>query len=242
MENKVNPLRKAAKVAGFMFLFYIAFSLISMTISNQATSGADGVAAILASIAQHVSLVRLSALFSLLTFFIAAVLAVALFVLTRSQNPYIALLALCCRIAEGMIIAFSAVWTLGLLSLATASTMMAAPDSATVHALGGVLLQQDSSSTLISGTCFAVGSTLYSYLFLRARSIPVLLAWCGLFASMLLVVALPLQLLGFLSEDVNIFIWLPMLVFEVTLALWLLFKGVAIPVAPVSQRNDKTQL
>lgn len=105
--------RKAAKVAGFTFLFYIAISFISMTIYNQATSGADGVAAKLASIAQHMPLMRLTALLSLLTFFVAAVLAVALYVLTRNQNPFVALLALCCRVAEGMIIAFSAAWTLG---------------------------------------------------------------------------------------------------------------------------------
>lgn len=230
MENKVNSLKKTARLAGFMFLFYIAISFISMAISNQASSGAIGVEAKLASIAQHVPLVRLSALLSLLTFFVAAVLAVALFVLTHNQNPYIALLALCCRIAEGIVIAISAVWTFGLLSVATASPLAAASDSAVAHTLGGFLFQQESSSILISATCFAVGSTLYSYLFLRARSIPVLLAWFGLLASMLLVVALPLQILGFLSEVVNIFIWLPMLVFEVTLALWLLVKGVAIPV------------
>jgi hypothetical protein len=228
--DKSYLIKKAERIAGSLFLFYIAISIISMAISNQATSGADGVAAKLSSIAQHLPLMRLTALLSLLTFFVAAVLAVALYVLTRKQNPYIALLALCCRIAEGIVIAFSAVWTLGLMSVATASTIATASDSAAAQALGGVLLQLDGSSTIISATCFAVGSTIYSYLFLRARSIPVLLAWFGLFASMLLVVALPLQLLGFLSEAVNIFIWLPVLVFEVMLALWLLFKGVTVTV------------
>ena len=82
-------------------------------------------------------------------------------------------------------------------------------------------------TTLISATCFAVGSLLYSYLFLRARSIPVPLAWLGVVASVLLVVALPLQLAGFLQGPVTDFIWLPMLAFEVPLALWLLIKGVA---------------
>ena len=221
---------KSAKVAGFTFLFYIAISFISMDIFNQATSGADGVEAKLASIAQHAPLVRLSALLSLLTFLVAAVLAVALFVLTRNQNPYIAILALCCRIAEGMIIAFSAVWTLGLLSLATASTMATASDSAVVQTLGDFVLQLDGSSVLISATCFAMGSTLYLYLFIRARSIPVLLAWFGFFASILLMVGLPLQISGLLSEAVNMYIWLPMLVFEVVFALWLLFKGVTVPV------------
>jgi hypothetical protein len=100
MKNKEYSLKRTARLAGFMFLFYIGISFISMAMSNQATSGAVGVESKLASIVQHVPLVRLSALISLLTFFVAVVLSVALFVLTHNQNPYISLLALCCRIAE----------------------------------------------------------------------------------------------------------------------------------------------
>jgi hypothetical protein len=227
--NIETPRQFHARLAGFMFLFYITIGIASMVMFNQATSGAEGTAAKLASIAQHAPLVRLTALFGLLSFFSAVMLAVSLYVLTRDQYPNLALLALCCRVGEGMINAFSAVMTLGLLSVATASTAAAASDSVAAHALGDLLLKQDGSSTLISSTCFAVGSMLYSYLFLRARSIPVPLAWLGIIASLLLVVAFPLQIAGFI--DGNRFTWIPMLVFEVTLGLWLLIKGVAAPTA-----------
>ena len=81
---------------------------------------------------------------------------------------------------------------------------------------------------------FAVGSTLFSWLLLRGRLIPVALAWLGVLASVLLVVILPLQLAGLFggsmswSASVTWLVWLPMLVFEVTLALWLIIKGVNI--------------
>jgi len=71
-----------------------------------------------------------------------------------------------------------------------------------------------------------VGSTLFSYLFLHARSIPVSLAWLGVLASILLVLSLPLQLAGILRGSFTYFVWIPMAVFEVALALWLLIKGV----------------
>jgi hypothetical protein len=89
-----------------------------------------------------------------------------------------------------------------------------------------LLLDARGGTGPIAGTCFALGSTVFSYLFLRARSIPVPLAWLGVVASVLLVVELPLQLAGFLEGLVTLVVWLPMLVFEVTLALWLLIKGV----------------
>jgi hypothetical protein len=216
-----------ARLAGFMFLFYIATGIASMILFNQATSGAEGTAAKLASIAQHAPLVRLTAVLALLAFFDAVVLAVALYALTRDTDPDLAVMALCCRVGEGVICAFSAASTLGLLSVAAASTAVAAPDAAAAHALGALLLQQDGLGAPIAATCFAVGSTLYSYLFLRARSIPVPLAWLGVLASVLLVVVLPLQLAGFIGGPVTTYIWLPILVFEVTLGLWLLIKGVA---------------
>ena len=81
---------------------------------------------------------------------------------------------------------------------------------------------------LSSGTCFALGSTIYCYLFLRGRSIPRPLAWLGVVASALLLVVVPLQLAGFIDPSVSS-IWIPMLLFEVVLAVWLLVKGVAHP-------------
>ncbi|HEV8355692.1 MAG TPA: DUF4386 domain-containing protein [Gemmatimonadales bacterium] len=219
-----------ARLAGFLFLFYIAAGMTSLVLFNQATAGAPGTAAKLASIARHEALVRLTAVITLLTFVIAVVLAVALYALTREQDRDLAMIALCCRAAEGVIAASSAVQTLQLLSVATASTAGASPGAAAAQALGALLLKQDGWSSSVAATCFAVGSMLYSYLFLRARSIPVLLAWLGVVASVLLVVLLPVQLAGFLEGPVTNFMWIPMAVFEVTLGFWLLIKGVAPPV------------
>ncbi|HEX9423014.1 MAG TPA: DUF4386 family protein [Pyrinomonadaceae bacterium] len=76
---------------------------------------------------------------------------------------------------------------------------------------------------------FAVGSTSFSWLLLRGRMIPVGLAWLGVLASVLLVVGLPMQLAGLLRGTVTQLMWLPMAVFEIPLALWLIIKGVATP-------------
>ena len=80
---------------------------------------------------------------------------------------------------------------------------------------------------------FAVGSTIFAWLLLRGRMIPTALAWLGVIASAVLVILLPLQLLGLFggarawSSSITWFVWLPLLVFEIALALWFLTKGVA---------------
>jgi len=217
-----------ARLAGSMFLLYIAIGITSMVLFRQATGGTEDTGATLASLAQHATIVRLTALLSLLTFFIAVALGVTLYALTRDQDSDLAVLALCCRATEGVIGATAAASTLDLLSVATASTAAAPPKAAAVEALGALLLQQD-GGFLTAASCFAAGSTLFSYLFLRARTIPVPLAWLGVVASLLLVAALPVRLLGFLRGPVNYYVWIPMAVFEVTLGLWLLIKGVGAP-------------
>lgn len=116
---------------------------------------------------------------------------------------------------------------LGLSLLSVATGTAGAADTAAVNVLGTLLLKVRGLSIIIGATVFAVGSTLYAYLFLRARSIPVPLAWLGIIASLLLVVTLPLQFAGFIKGPVVWFMWIPMLVFEVALGLWLLIKGVA---------------
>lgn len=216
-----------ARLAGFMFLFYIATGITSMVLFRQATSGAEGTAATLASLAQHATTVRLTVVLTLLMFLCAAGLGVTLWALTRDEDQDVAMLALCCRVSEGVIGAASAVRTLGLLSVATAATGAAAAEAAAANALGAVLLEQGGLGVPISAFCFAVGSTLFSWLFLRARTIPVALARLGVFASILLVALLPAQVGGWIGAPVTLVMWLPMLVFEVALALWLLIKGVA---------------
>jgi hypothetical protein len=222
-----------ARLAGFTFLAYIATGIASMVLFGQAATGANA-AAKLASIAQHATEVRLGAVLTLLTFFEAVVLAVTLSALTYEEDLHLAILGLCCRVGEGVLGAAGAVSTMQLLSVATASATSAAPEAAAATALGASLLDQGGSS--INAACFAVGSTLFSYLFLRARSIPVPLAWLGVVASLLLVVALPVQLAGFLPASLAWPIWMPMLAFEVTLAFWLLIKGVAVS---ARQRSDR---
>lgn len=216
MTRKTN-----ARLAGFAFLFYIAVALPSMVLLNRATSGA-GLAAKLAGIARHAADLRLGVVLSLGGCFSALVLAVTLYAITRDEDPDLAMLGLTCRVGEGLIGAASIPATVALLQLATA-TGQEAPDSAATLALAAFVLGQ---TPLVSALFFAVGSTLFAWLLLRGRMIPVPLAWLGVVGSALLVVGLPLQLAGFLSGPMTQLMWVPVAVFELTLGPWLLIKGV----------------
>jgi hypothetical protein len=214
-----------ARIAGFTFLIYIAAGITSMMLTARATTG-SGVAAQLATIAQHATDVRLTILLTLVMNLSALVLGVTLYAITREQDRDLALLGMTCRVAEG-IAGMDVSGTLGLLWLATATDAPALAGSG-ASALGAFFLKMGQTMGA-SATFFAIGSTFFSWLLLRGRMIPVPLAWLGVVASVLLVVCCPLVLAGLLGGPVTTYMWLPMLLFEVVLALWLILKG-AVPV------------
>jgi hypothetical protein len=196
-----------ARVAGATVLVYIA-------------AGVSGMAVPLNGL--------LTVILSLVMCFSAIVLGVTLHALTRDVDPDVAFIGLACRVAEGIL---GAMFLSATIALRTQSA--AGESDPGAHAVSAWVASARSLNIIVVATFFAVGSTLFCWLFLRGRIIPVALAWLGLLASILLVVALPLQLAGILRGPVAQAIWMPMLAFEVPLGLWLLVRAAAFrPIAP----------
>jgi len=170
-----------ARAAGTAFLVYIAAGVTPMAV---ATGRLIGI------------------VLSLTECFCALVLAVTLYAITRDEDPDIALLALACRVVEGMLGATFLVWRLA----------------------GAPVGDAPRYNFMIAALFFAVGSTLFCWLLLRGRMIPLAMAWLGLIASVLLVVGLPLQLGGVVTGAPTQIMWLPMLAFEVPFGVWLIVK------------------
>jgi hypothetical protein len=229
--------RTNATIAGLTYLLYIAAAFPAMVLFKKATSG-DGISAILAVVAQHAAEVRLVAVLSLVSCFCALVLAVTLYGITRDEDRDLAMLGMTFRLGEGVLSGMSMVATVGLLWVATA-TGGNAPNTDGAQALGAFLLKAGDWTTIIAATFFAVGSTLFCWLLLRGRMIPVALAWIGVLGSGLLVVFLPLRLIGFFAAPVFELVWLPVGVFEVVAAPWLIIKGVREPAMNLNGHREQ---
>jgi len=214
-----------ARTAGFAFLLYIAAGVMGMVVSARSAMG-ENIAEKLASIAQHVRQVQLNIVLGLVEAVCAILLAVTLYRITRDEDADLALLAMIFRVCEGLIGVMSSRRSLGLIWLAS-SNGPSRPSTATIEALGTYLFQAPSGN--LAAIFFAMGSTLFAWLLLRGRMIPVPLAWLGVAASSILVVALPMQLLGYLSSQIASFLWIPMAAYEIPLAIWLIIKGAPAP-------------
>ena len=217
-------VRTNARIAGLTLLVYIAVGITSMIIFGPATSG-ETITAKLSSMAGHQTTVSINILLNLIMSLSALTLGATLWALTREQDPHLAMLGMSCRFVEGVLGASSISGLLALNWLAT-GTGPTAPDAASASALGAYLLRND---VALSATFFAVGSTIFSFLLLRGHLIPNILAWIGVVASVILIVALPLQLTGWLKGMILNLIWIPMILFEIPVGLWFIFKGVNTP-------------
>lgn len=213
--------RTTARIAGGAFLAYIAAGLTGMAFFTRATPGAD-VPARLDAAAVHVTELRLSLLLTLVSAFCALVLAATLYGLTRHADRELAVFGLVCRAGEG-ILGMYAFSTLGVLWLVTSPGALA-PEVAAPTAT--VLLRAAQWKATTCALLFAAGSTAFCAAFLRGAIIPPALALLGVAASVLLVVALPLELAGWVGGTMAFLVmWMPMLVFELWLAGWLILRG-----------------
>src|SRR5215470_8103730 len=168
--------RANARLAGSAFLLYIVVGITHLIVFGQATRGAD-TAAQLASLAAHEPLARVTILLALFEALCALTLGLTLWALTREVDRDLAVMGLCCRAGEGVLVAISPAQTLALLWLANRSGATPAEAAAT-NALGGLLLAVGLGG--LAAVCFGLGSLLFSWLFVRGRGIPPALGWLGL--------------------------------------------------------------
>lgn len=222
-------LKTNARFAGFAFIIYIAIGITSLVLGNRMFAGAEGTNAKLAAIAQNPMISQIIVLLTLIMALCALVLAVTIYALTRDWDRDLAMIAMLCRVGEGIIAVLAPVVTLGLLWIATNASSI--PNASQENTLAAYLFKIESLTGTVAAICFSMGSMIYTYIFLRSRTIPKWLAWLGVFASAVLIIVLPLQLASFIKDGLlTQLIWIPMLVFELTFAVWLIVKGVTVSV------------
>ncbi|MDT3444428.1 DUF4386 domain-containing protein [Pseudofrankia sp. BMG5.37] len=228
MEDSMMSNRHVARLAGALFLIVIAAVLASSVLQG-GVSGADDIADTFRTVADNTVSIRASTVLLMVAGVGTLALAAMLYALTKRQDENLAILALACRVVEAALYAVKILSVLILLSLSQAPT-------AGEQELGAVVADVASWSTNVGAAFFAVGSTLFAYLLLRARSIPVPLAALGVGASLILVVGVPLETAASrtTAEGASIIMWLPMFVFEIATGVWLLVRGARTPIPDTS--------
>jgi hypothetical protein len=220
----------AAKVVGFIYLIAMATSMFAELYARAPLIVRVDAAQTAINIAASELLFRFGSVIHLITFASDAILAIALYVVLRPAGRSVALLAAGLRLIDCAILSVNMLNDFAVLRLVSGASYLQAFDTKQLQALVRLFLSVEAAGFQIGFVFLGLGSTVFSYLWLRSRYIPGAIAGWGIFASMVLaVVTLVVMLFPRLGETIGLTYMAPMFFYEVGLGFWLLIRGLRLP-------------
>ena len=213
------------RVAGLTYIIIILLGVFSVNFIVSAIVVPDDIAATYKNISENEFLFRISLASETIMYLLVILLSLSLYVILKSVNNNLAVLALLWRTAEAIIGAVTVVIS-GLIPLALINTESFFSQEQ-VHALLKLFLDIRASGLDIVLMFVGVGGTIFCYLFYKSNYVPKFLAGWGIFTylSMLLLSFVSL-LLPNIPENYKMIFYVPGGLFELIFGFWLLIKGV----------------
>jgi hypothetical protein len=219
----MNAEKMAPRLLRAAFLIVAVASLISGLLLKSVI-GSGSISDGLVHVSQQLNLVCLSSLGELVTSSGIVVLAGLLYIVLHKQHKIIALVALGCWLAEAIFLAISQIGILALLPVSLDFVQAGAAPHSFYQTLGAVLYNGVYNQGItIHMWFYCIGGLLWYSMFYATKYIPRVISLWGLLAVSVGLIGIVMQVLGY---DVSIFVYLPILPFEVTIGVWLMLRGV----------------
>jgi len=225
--NTETPPQVYARVAGLAYIAVILLGIFSVSYidTNIVVPGND--AATVSNIMANELRFRISFLSEIVMYVLVVLLSLALFVILKSANRNLALLALLWRLGEAIIGGSVAVLS-GFVPLLILKHE-AAFETEQLQSLVGLFLGVRKAGLDVVLIFIGFGGTLFCYLFFKSKYIPRILSVWGMFTYLsMLILAMTSILIPNLSETVKMAFYAPGGLFEIIIGLWLLVKGINI--------------
>ena len=223
--TRLMVAQRYARVAGVMYFFEV-FDMTAVVILSRVTSGANFL-----DVAQNVAasemLYRVAMLLSIVGNLSTILLAAALYLTLRPVDDGLALIAMLFRLVESTLGLVVVLLGFAALQVYLDGTHAPSSQAGELGRLAELLSQTSASGIDVSVLCFAVGSTLFFYLFWRSAYVPRILAGWGLSGSVVALAAFSGSLLFPQSSEVLRGIGaVPIGVAEPVVGAWLLIRGI----------------
>jgi hypothetical protein len=214
-----------ARVAGLAYVVIIMIGIFSVSFveSNLVVPGNN--AATVNNIMANELRFRISVASEIMMFVLVVLLSLTLYVILKTVNKNLALLALLWRLGEAIIGAGVTVLS-GLIPLLLLNQEVAF-ETEQLQALVGLFLGTRNAGLDVVLIFIGMGGTLFCYLFFKSKYIPrILAAWGILTYLSMLILAFTSILLPNLSETIKMAFYAPGGLFEIIIGMWLLIKGI----------------
>lgn len=223
--NIETSLAVYARLAGLTYVLIILVGIFSVSYidSNLVVSGDD--AATVSNIMANELRFRICILSEIFMFVLVILLSLSLYVILKTVDKNLALLALLWRFGEAIVGCAVAVLsgTIPLLLLRREYAL----DEGHLQSLVGLFLAVRGAGLDVVLIFVGVGGTLFCYLFFKSKFIPrVLAAWGMLTYFSMFFLAFTSILVPGIQESTKMIFYAPGGLFEIVIGLWLLVKGI----------------
>jgi hypothetical protein len=216
----VNSTRRISLATGVLFVTATVAAITAAALSP-ALTGPD----YLTGVAGHSEKVAASALVYLVAAGTSVGIAVALYPLLKKTNAALALGAVVFRTIEAAFYTAGVVSLLSITTLGRQFTAAPAANRPAIQAMADNVLSVRDHSTLVAVFAFSVGSFMYSVVFYRSRLVPRWLSAWGMAGALLIGTACLVSLFSYEPVTGQYLLILPVAVWEMVIAVWLLIKG-----------------
>jgi len=230
----------SVKIAGIAYLLALLIPTLStiFIFSKLIVPGAIG--ATVNNIMANELMFRIGITSDLIMATIIVLHALVLFVILKTINKNLALLALCWRLGEASLVCVAALCGLITLLVLNGKVYSVVFDTAQLQAIAGLFLDiRYAVYFSIVYIFLGLGSIVFNYLFFKSNYIPRLLAVLGMFSYLLLLIYAFFNILipyyaGMMLIQMVFF--LPSCIFEIIIGLWLILKGIQVE-GPVTKET-----
>ena len=230
--STARPLMTIARIAGFAYLFLVVGATLNWTFVFARLVDPADVAATAANVVANERLFRIGITYDVLMAVDVMVLAWTHYVLLERVNRRLALLGFTLRLADAILFAVPILFCLLALQLLNGEPYLAAFPREQLQALVGLFLKVRTPATVVPMVLTGLGSIVFLSLLFQSGYVPRWLSGFGVLAYVPVLAYSFVNLLvgrppGELMGTVELLFYVPSILLEVGLGLWLLIKGVA---------------
>jgi hypothetical protein len=232
MVNDTAARIRQSKVVGFLYVITTLIGLLNTFVVK------DGVYDVQATMNAELQF-RAAQILDLIMFILVIWLSLALFLTTRAVNDNIARLAMLFRFGEGVLGCMIVVLCMTVIGvLGPAENAGTGLDQEQLFSLAQIFFRSADYLWSVLFVLMGIGASLFMYLLLTSKSIPVWLAIWGLFTYATMVFCFGLKLLIPDFPQQLMLVMAPGALFEFVFGVWLLIKGINVPRSIASAQTN----
>ena len=217
----MNSDKNTVRLLGAAFLLQAIGAAVWDLILLQPLIVSGNIIDSMTNIANNALQMRASIVVAMITAMGIVMIGVLMYVILKKQNRKIAIVAMGLYLVEAAILAVSRIPAFALLRISQESVIAGHP--AYLQTLGNLFYESADFGAWLHMLPFALGATLFYYLFYKSGFLPRGLSLLGIIAAPLALIGTPFLLLGY---DIPLVVFLPNLPFELGIGVWLMVKGI----------------